>query len=411
MIKNKSLYLESLLPKEPHISTVKKVRIIVSPTKDDHEGNFRLDYENPVNAHLFKPIYFEDTDDSSVCYCATITVAQHVKKAWEIYTDIYKTIKAVVEIATKEDEEPLTTDEVYFNHIENMLQNHRIHDKVIIGRIDSINAFLRMLFIKEDLKVDQLKLEKLFVELELHRLNNHLISVHNVNVFEKHLDKLSIERIDLGLSLSTTWVGKYLAIENIEFKGKKITIINLPWGQDLAYSITKQLLNKNKHIKNIAVIGGIGSLSEDDKIQIDDIFIAKSTSDERNNQIDFKNELENLFSEEGHVYTSPSGMFTKKVISGRLLCVDSSLGHPHGFSRHSKDKGIEAFDMESYGIMKAIKETKSKAKIYMLHYIMDLPLKGLDLSATYYNREFLNILLSDFNRGKYFCFDYILENI
>ena len=410
MQNNKSLYLESLLPKEPHLSKTKRVNVIISPTKDDHEGNFRLDYENPVNAHLFKPIYFEDGANSLVCYCATITVAQHVKMAWEIYSGIYKLCCASVEIIEKASN-GLLTEKVYYEHIKNMFVNHLIHKNIIIGRIDSINAFPKMLFIKEGLKVGQLKLERLFIELELHRLNNHLITVHNANIFEKHLDKISIEKIDTALLLSTTWVGKYLAIENIEFKGKKITIINLPWGQDLAYSITKQLLQKNNHVKKIAVVGGIGSLSEDKNIAIDDIFMANSTRDEKNNQIDFKNEFGTVFKKNNKEYISPSEMFIKNVISGRLLCVDSSLGHQKDFSRSAKKSGIDAFDMESYGVMKAVKETKSKVKIYMLHYIMDLPLKGLGLSATYYNKEFLNTLLSSFNRGKYFCFDYILEHI
>ena len=408
MRKHKKFYLESLLPEEPYLSSLKQVKLVISPEacgKKVHPLNF----ENPINTHLFKPTYYFDSDNTTICYCATLTVAQHVRKAWEIYAQNFKPLKIRVKIQKEKNHKPPATQSLYSKYIQKLLKKAKIQENIIIGKIDSLNAFLKMLFLKNEIEISQDKFKRLFIELEMHRLRHHLLTLHNFQIFENYLDKKNLKKLESLFSPKIIWVGKYLGIENIKYKGKKITILNLPWGQDLAYAITKQLVARGKNIKKIFVVGGVGCVS--DGVEIDDIFAASSTQDENGNVITFENEFRKTFDKDGERYHSPSRMFAKKIVWGKLLCVNSSLGHEENFSQKSKAKGISAFDMESYGIVKAIKENKSKAKIFMIHYIMDLPLKGLGLGATYYNKEFLTKLFSNFNRGKYFCFDHIFEHI
>lgn len=407
MKRHKKFYLESLLPEKPYLSSLKNVEIVVSPLVDIDKKLPYIRFKSPVNTHLFKPSYYLNSDNTAVCFCATITVAKHIQKAWKIYSENFKPLRA--EIKINGNYSKFKTDVLYSAPIGKLLDKKSIHETVVVGRIDSINAFLKMLYIKNNLKLNMPGLKKLFIELELHRLKHHLLTIHNSQIFEKYLGKATFEKLESDFKMDTRREGKYLGIENTNYKGRNFTIIDLPWGQDLSYVITKKLLNLNKDIRKIFVIGGVGCVS--DGIEVDDIFLPNSTQDERGNEIKFQNEFLDTFTDDSVTYTSPSGLFSKKVVKGRLLCVNSSLGHKKNFSHKAKERGISGFDMESYGILRAVKTTKSNIKIYMIHYIMDLPLKGLGLGATYYNRNFLKNLLSNFNRGKYFCFDYVLAHI
>jgi len=403
----KKLYLESLLPKEPYLSKIESVEIVISPFVNNG-GKFQyVDFENPVNAHQFKPNYYLNSNNTLTCYCATITVAKHVQKAWKIYSKNFKPLKTKIKI--NNDYGSLnTTYDLYSPYIDVLLKNNPIHENVIIGRIDSINAFLKMLYIKNELGIDQFDLKRLYIRLEQHRLKHNLLSIHNSQIFKNFLGNNNFRKLESNFKLNTMRLGRYLETENIIYKNKGVTLVNLPWGQDLAFTLTKKLLTKNNKIKKIMIVGGVGSVA--DYVDIDDIFLATSTQDEKGNKIEFQNEFLGILPA-GKKLISPSRLFSKRVCKGKLLCVNSSLGHKDDFSQIAKDKGISGFDMESYGILKAIKEVGVKTKIYMIHYIMDLPLKGLGLGATYYNKEFLKRLLSNFNRGKYFCFDWVLEQV
>jgi len=405
----KKNYLESLLPREPYLSKIQNVEIIISPFIN-HGNKFRyIDFENPINAHQFKPKYYLNSNNSLICYCATITIAKHVQKAWNLYSINFKPLKTKIKMNKKYLK--TNTYDLYSPLIDILLVNKPIHERVIMGKIESINAFLKMLIIKNDLNFSIPKLKNLYIELEKHRLKHNLLTVQNSQIFTDYLGKKNYEKLKLYFNINTTnsiWVGNYLGIENVTYKNKKFTIINLPWGQDLAFAITKKLLIKSKKIRKFIIVGGAGSV--EDNLNVDDILIANSVQNEEGEKIEFNNQFLRILPT-GKNITSPTGLFSKKIGGGRFLCVNSSLGHKKNFSQTNKNNGIKGFDMESYGILKAIKETKPKTKIFMIHYIMDLPLKGLELGATYYNKNFLNKLLSNFNRGKYFCFDFIFELI
>lgn len=402
MNKYKLLYLKSLLPEEKHLQKLSSVEIIVSPYSPIISGNQLIcGFSNPINTHLYKPVYVSFPKGRIVCYCATVTVAKHIQKAWEEYLKVDFESK-------KPTNNYQHTFNLYEGLVDNLFNSVDIRDNVVLGRIDSFIAFLKLIYLKHTLSVSLDTIRALFIELEMHRLRHHLLSVHNDEIFSKflsreHCDKLAQLNLD-----HQKWQGRYLSIQNVSFLGKKFTLVNLPWGQDLAYLLVSKLLKRRKSIKKLFLVGGVGCF--DSRVNIDDIFIANTVVNESGNRLTFTNGFTNKLNE---VCNSPSSLFTKRAVGGELLCVDSSLGHKETFSKNVARLGITAVDMESYGVVKALKEmgTSNAPFLYMIHYIMDLPLKGLGLGATYYNREFLEKLFSDFNRGKYFCFDWILNEI
>lgn len=391
-------YIYSLLPSFVVLEKIRRVHISITPELMAPDNSLEVGHANSINVHLFKPRYYKDqaTPDEIECQVATLSVAKHVAKAWEIYS-IYSKRKVEVNIDDSDEDMDAHTQRLYKTLADNLIKELDPSENIIFAKLDSVVGFLRMMELLYKHKLSKELVEKLFIELELHRIKHSLASIHQDYIYDQYLGSSIKQKIYEDIPLSPIHQGSFLLGQNFTTPTSNFTVINLPWGIDLAYVLGKAVLKGGP--RNISLIGGVGCVS--DNVRVDDIFIAETLCDTTVGKI----EIDNKFN--GISTISPSGMFKKKMAQGLLCCVRSSLDHPPHFSHQARNNGIAAFDMESWGLLKAVGEFGGS--LSMIHYIMDLPLQGMGLGATYYNEEFLKKLLKSRNRGKYFCFETVLD--
>lgn len=385
-------YIYSLLPAQEVLDSIKKIDIVITTDVDGSLSHIR--HRNPINNHQYKPIYIKSQKKNHLfCYVATPIIASHVYKGWQIYSEVSGKKYKITLLPSVE------TDKIYSLHAKNLIRKLGIKENIVFARLDSFIGFLRMKKLIEDYKVSKKNVDKLFIELELHRLKHGLLTIHYKDIYTRILGKKLFEKILKELPLDPIYEGRYLWGQNIIYNDKEFTVINLPWGRDLAETIAKFL--PLKKIKNIYLIGGVGSI--DENIEIDEIFVPTAVVDKENSRFIIKNKFEEL--NNNLIFKN----FSKRISKGVLCCIDSSLGSKSGSSKEAKANGISAFDMESVGFLKVVNE--ADINLFMIYYIMDLPLKGLGLSSTYYSRTFLKKLFSKPDRGKYFCFNAVINEI
>lgn len=391
-------YIYSLLPSLTVLEGIQKVHICITSKLVVPDNSIEIGHANSINVHLFKPKYYSDQIISNEieCQVATLAVAKHVAKAWEIYS-VYTKKKIEVNIDNLNVDVDTHTQRLYETLADNLVRELNPSQNVIFAKLDSVVGFLRMMELFYTHKLSKKLVEKLFVELELHRIKHSLASIHQDYIYNQYLSSNIKQNIYKTIPLDPICQGSFLLGQNFYTPTSNFTVINLPWGIDLAYVLGRAVLKGGA--KNIYLIGGVGCVS--DNVGVDDIFIADRLRDSVTDGVEFNNEFNDV---------SPisSKKFQKRVARGLLYCVRSSLDHQPHFSHKAKSDGIAAFDMESWGLLKATREFGGN--LSMIHYIMDLPLQGMGLGATYYNEKFLKKLLKSRNRGKYFCFEAVLNN-
>lgn len=392
-----SLYLESFIP---DFKTLKKVKSIKIKISNNINKKFTfIKNKNSVNAHLFKP-YYVLKENNIICYCATKIIAKQVIKAWNEYFIFSKKINFL----KKTHYFKPSTNVIYNNLSLHLLSKIPKNEDVVIAKIDSFHSFIRLYYLYNFLNISLNIIKKISTEIELGRLKNNLFYSNNQYIFKKHLTKSDFLKMNTSVRIKNFKKGRYIIAADVTFINKKMTLVNLPWGWDLSYVLTKNLLKTNKNIKRLYVVGGVASLIKGSRV--DDIFLPTSTTN--TTKLNFNNNFLNNF-KQGRNELSPSKLFKKRVFSGNLYCVDSSIGHEDDFVENCIANDVQGFDMESYGIIKAI--SNINVNIFFINYIMDLPHQNLCLGATYYYKPFLKKLFSRFNRGKYFCFDNVLNII
>ena len=179
-----------------------------------------------------------------------------------------------------------------------------------------------------------------------------------------------------------------------------ITVIQLPWGYSMSIGMMKFIKAKNRQIKKVGIVGGIGYVGKE-KVKIDDVFVPKNLIKVEDGQpvhTALENGISNL-PETGY-------LFKKRFVSGNIYSVRPILGKL-SYTKHIRDlEEIHAYDMEKEAITKLLKN--SNIEMASCYYVMDFPYTNLDLGGTYYSYRFLKKLFGKSNRGKYYCFERIL---
>jgi len=186
----------------------------------------------------------------------------------------------------------------------------------------------------------------------------------------RKLSKLTKGKIRISSKHAGILRGYKINIDN-----RELTLISRPWGKDMAFLITQKLIEYNK-ISKILYLGGCGFIN--DNWKINDLFAPQCVSSVGEKKLDIKN-----------VFLSD---FDEDFLKGDLFNVESPVDESFKCLKKIKKAGYSAIEMETYGIKKAL-ENNQKVKFGTLLYGMDLPLNGLDLGKTVYNKSFREKIL------------------
>ncbi len=98
----------------------------------------------------------------------------------------------------------------------------------------------------------------------------------------------------------------------------------------------------------------------------------------------------------------------KERIRGNIKTVVPDLGVLSTSEKYHKNRNlIDAFDMEFEGYYRALASTN--IKLNAAFYFMNKEDINIKLKNTYYYRPYLKNLYNDFNRGKYYCFEMVIN--
>lgn len=391
LTKNDIRYHGSLIPNLKILREIKLIDFKVtlkSPNKKYQE----VLHNNSVNTHIFKPKYFQKTEEKLVCYVSSREVLAHTLRSLAFFSNQYE----------YNDIQITAVDLLDKYH--DFLGKWPIRENVLIARVESVINFLRMVWLIDKKIIKKRDINKLFKEIELSRLK--IGNQPNVisGIEKKYLKQvvLSFAVIDKDLKLKRyKSKSPYIEMADLIVNGSPVSIVQLPWGYSMSVKMMKFLLNKNKEIKKVGIVGGIGYLGKE-KVKIDDVFVPKNLikiSGHRPVPVIIENEILNL--------PETNYLFKKRLISGNIYSVRPRLGKL-SYTKHVRGLGeIHAYDMEKEAILKLVKS--SKIKMASCYYVMDFPYTSQDLGGTYYSYEFLQKLFSKNNRGKYYCFERILH--
>jgi purine-nucleoside phosphorylase len=392
-------YIYSLLPDVRILPHVRSVRMQVTAEVNISADADRLEHANGINPHLYKPVYSLESSNRGqvLCQVATPTVSAHVVAAWRTYTASVGTDVTIEQMAG--DDGPSLVEQLYKVRASQLVRSLAPRDVVLFAKLESIRKYLRMMDLIHVRQLDKDSVEQLFVELELATLNGSPSAADEAGTYSRYLDARTQEYLFTKVPANPVRAGTFLSGQNFNVLGTEITVIDLPWGMDLSYLVARAVMDAG--VRSMVYVGGIGSIA--DSVEVDDIFVAEEVRLVPEQGIQLDNDFVAAMT------SYPQEKLSKNWCKGALLCVNSSFNHPAGFSAYAKQSGVTAFDMESWGFLSAAREYGSS--LSMIHYIMDLPMRGFSFGATYYDRAFRSRLLASRNRGKYFCFNMAIKHL
>lgn len=379
-------YTGSLTPNWDRLKEINKIKFFVGYI-NPHINQGEIKHQNQTNSHIFKPI-FHNQENSRELHCHVLTKDILLHTLNGIAKTLYW-LKAGNDIDIEIDfGQELFTDLTY---------DWNIYDNVVVGRKESLEIFIRLLWLLDNKIIDFGKFEEISLNLEAARLQ----PTDNL----KYDEYFKLADKELGLTEQSN-VSLVAQSSNLKYLNKNITFVQLSWGQTMTNDLFSRLYEINPNITKIAMIGGAG-YNGFDSVDIDDIFYPTSVISGNDSEGYSKRVINNSALTEGK-----NELFNnKKVTQGSMYSIIQRKGVISNYNLIKNNDGrIDAFDMEMDSICKII-ANHPDTKFLAACYIMDLPAKKLDLGNTYYNFEFLTKLFSNFNRGKYFCMEKALQFI
>lgn len=387
-------YHSSLTPLLNVLKNITKLYFVVSI--ENHLPNKffkRIANQNDINHHLFKPKYYQcDKSDEIYCYVPSNDVLIHTLRSIALLSHfVNKKNDILINVNYKKLCYSQLKKDWYF------------HERLLISRVQSALSFFRLLWLANYSKVSWSEIKEISLIIEKSRIYSS-IRDYGRYVEQKYLNKysLSFKQIDEYLKINTEFTNsEYLEIVNLVYSGIPITIIQLQWGCYLTESLLKIILNSRSKVKKIGIVGGVGYVGKNEKTNIDDIFIPTSLITS-SNELKFLNNL--ALTIKNNKYFN-----NKNIHKGSLKTIRPRLGllsYKKSFLKEGESL-CDAVDMEKEAFMKLLDQ--KNIKWASMYYIMDTPLKGINLGDTYYNKQYLIKLFSNFNRGKYYCYEKIIN--
>ncbi|MBU1020119.1 MAG: hypothetical protein KJ847_02810 [Firmicutes bacterium] len=379
-------YTGSLTPNWDRLRGIKKIKFFLGYI------NLQIDqvevkHQNQTNSHIFKPIFYSQ-ENSRELHC-------HVLTKDILFHTLNGIAKALYWLKVDSDiEVEINFGTEMFSDLTN---GWKINDSVIVGRKESLENFVRLLWLLDNKVIGLDKFKEISLSLEASRLQ----PTDNL----KYKEYIKLANKELGLIEQST-VSLVAQSSNIKYLNKNITLVQLSWGQTMTNDLFSRLYEINPNITKIAMIGGAG-YNGSDAVDVDDIFYPTSVVSGNDH-----NGYSKMMIENSALTESANKLFNnKKVTSGSMYSIVQNKGVISNYNLIKNNGGkINAFDMEMDFICKIVAKHPN-TRFLAACYIMDLPAKKLDLGNTYYNLDFLTKLFSNFNRGKYFCMEKALQFI
>lgn len=388
-------YLGSLTPTWEILKKIKKITFNVTLNNHDKYTLKKVNHDNEVNSHIFKPAFYFQDAEHLTCFVSNKEVLAHTAKSLRVATRFACNESLLLDI------HEYTED--YLDYT----RNWRIEDEVIICRLESFITFLRLLWLIENgVNIDSVR--EYAIACDMARLETNTNPLKLEKLIEEKYSNIRFSQFEESYKIE--WQpadSPYINSVNVEYHGKKITLIQLTWGISLAESQLRAILSVNPNIKKIGFIGGVGYSETDGSLEVDDVFVPTSiviqNKDGGHQVVQLNNDV--IEQKENKIFNS------KKVGFGSIKTVVPRLGI---FSNTATFKDsvslISAFDMEMEGFWNELLK-HPHVKTAMMYYVMDLPFSGVGLGDTYYNIDYLRTLFKSFERGKYHCFEKVLSFI
>jgi hypothetical protein len=249
------------------------------------------------------------------------------------------------------------------------------NDVVLFGRVESIVDYFSKRWLSEKGMNDD-EIAKLFIDKEMQRLSP---AYDRVDLVRERLPRKIFRDLIAEVPRLKFSVQRASGL-NLSYKGRKIAVVERPWGRDMAYAFTKLILERSKP-KEVLVVGGCGSIGGHN---IDDVVVP-------------------------NVIISPNDQYRLNGIGQSSLCynVDSPLDENASFLENAVKPSV--IEMESSGYLRALAGSGIPFRTAL--YVMDVPTNGITLGKTYYNQSFLEGLFSSKNRGKDRALEVLLTGI
>lgn len=375
-------YSNSLVPEWKILKDTKNVSFVVSYLVSHDQLNGRISLENEINTHLYKPTYFygDPNKKQIICYVASEDILLH-------------TIKHLSKIAAHLKIQSQITFEIKNEDVllDDLIGDWTISDNVIFCNLASTCNFITYKYLLESNSISSQDFHELSVHIEMQRLgiktecNSDLV----------HLMENSKNQIGFKEQLTKS---KFFSSTNFFLGKKPVTLIQLPWGTNMATHISQAIAKKASSISFLGIIGGIGCNGKTD-IEIDSCYFPNEVIDPYTTfrcQIDSNRGLQN-------------SVFLKPWTSGNLTTLRPLKNINHMVTHASgliKDQ-ITAVDMEAAHILSSF--SPFIKKVSLAYYVMDLDQDGKRFGDTYYSESFLTSLFKNSSRGKYFAMDTVIE--
>lgn len=391
-------YYSSLVPLNSILKRVSLINFIKSIDDKIIDLDKIIPNENSVNtSHLYKPVYtYTEDKDVINCYVTSDEVLAHTLKGLcVICSEVIGRVDLEVEFYGGDED------------VNEYVKEWDIHSNVIICRLASMIQFMEMIYlIEREVEIDLIK--KLLTKSELSRIDKDAKVEEDVlrdMLLKNH--NYSRSEFEQNIQLQNQVGTYYIQSANVFYKGKDITLVQLPWGYTLSRNLLNSVFNVNPAINKLGVIGGVGYIAEKSKdLDIDDIFIPEALVDLRGEAVDVNNHLSK--NSKG-IY--PEIFYKKKIEDGKIkTLVPEIKKFQYTDEVLDRNNGVSAYDMETAGFFEVLREyPDTKRGIAM--YTMDKELDNIHLGDTYYYEKFLREFYSRFNRGKYVCFSLVLDFI
>ena len=204
-------YIGSLTPSWDRLKVVRKIKFFVgyiNPYMDQVE----MKHQNQTNSHIFKPIfYIQKNSQELYCHVLTQDILLHTLNG--IAKSLYW-----LKVQNNIDIEIVFGKETFSD----LSNTWKINDYVVVGRKESLEIFIRLLWLLENKIIDFLKFREISLDLEMSRLkpvNNQKYDKY-FRLADKELQLTEQPNVSLAAQSS-----------NLKYLNKDITLIQLSWGK------------------------------------------------------------------------------------------------------------------------------------------------------------------------------------
>lgn len=359
---------------------------------DNTRGSKRLQTLNSVNNHMFKPRFYKK-GGKLIIHAASPDIAQQTQEAIDIYRRELNLSQIVYNTNAAHN-----TQKKYHA----ILSTVELHRNVFIGQFYSVLDFFISLAISKYISPST---ARTFIQL------SNSSRIEKASKSQKHIPTTNKILSTLLSKSELSVVRKHLKVRNriahpfilsatIELDNQPITLIQSPWGESLA-RVLGDFLNMSKNVRNIYHVGGCAGLQEN--MHLEDVAFPSD------------------YIAEG-IQSTPSKLDTEVPQVDHLgYKVKGSINHAHKCSFYTVNsslstKGIrEVLTKNGVGCIEMeyayLAEATTSKNLFSAFYIMDLPNKGIGLSNTYYNYNFLVHLNRRTKRAKNFCYYTMYYNL